>query len=64
MDTIFILMMWVTGGAILVSIVTALIGLFSKNIEQKNSLFAISAKSTLVFALAFVIGFGACLGSL
>ncbi len=62
MDALFVLMMWVTGGAIFVSIITALIGVLSKDIEQKNSLFAISAKSTLVCALAFVVGFGACLG--
>ncbi|MBS9780092.1 MAG: hypothetical protein KGV51_05630 [Moraxellaceae bacterium] len=57
-------MMWVTIGAILVSIVTALIGLLTQDIEQKNKLFAISAKSILVCALAFVVGFGACLGSI
>ncbi len=61
MDTIFILMMWITGGAILVSIITALIGLFTKNTEQKNKFFALSSKSILICFLAFIVGFGACL---
>ncbi len=64
METIFSIMMMVTIGAFLVSVITALVGLFTKDIKQKNQLFAVSAKSTLILALAFVVGFGACLASI
>ncbi len=62
MEAIFIIMLLITSVALLVAILTALIGLFSKDVESRKKLFAFSAKSTLVFALAFVIGFGACVG--
>ncbi len=60
----FIFMMIVTAGALLVAVLTAFIGFFSYNEDTQNRLYAISAKSIIIFALAFVVGFGACLGSI
>ncbi len=64
MEAIAIIMLLITSVALLVAIISALIGLFSKDVESSKFFFAFSAKSTLVFALAFVIGFGVCLGSM
>ncbi len=57
MEFIFMTISWIAIGAVLVAILTALVGIFVKNDDTKNRLYAISAKSILIFALVVVVSF-------